>query len=227
MSEVLKLVKVVKSYTQAGTKFDVLNNINLAINSNEVIALVGSSGSGKSTLLHIAGLLDFPSSGDVFIAGEKIDNSSDDKATELRKTKIGFIYQFHHLIPEFNACENVMMPLLIAKANNQFAKDKAREILDLLGLSHRLNNFPSELSGGEQQRVAIARALIHSPKLLLADEPTGNLDAQNSEFVMNQLIGASKTLGTAMLIVTHNMALARKADRILLISSGIIENHLL
>ncbi len=220
----LTLTKVAKSFVQGDNEIDILKDITFNIEKGEVCSLVGPSGCGKSTLLHICGLLETPSGGKLLIDGTDCSEVSDVKATQIRGEKIGFIYQFHHLLPEFNTLENVMMPLLIAGKKRFEAKDLATEILDELSLSHRLTSVPSELSGGEQQRVAIARALINQPKILLADEPTGNLDEKNAEAVFAQFLKIAKNKKVAVLMVTHNLELAKKTDRILTINNGIIDD---
>ena len=206
---VLGLHDINKSYQQGAEQFEIIKSANLSISSGEVFSLIGPSGCGKSTILQIAGLLDVPSSGTVIIDGVEWDPASDISTTELRRNKIGFVYQFHHLLVEFTALENVMLPLLIAGVNKFDAHDKAEALLKDLNLGHRLNNLPTELSGGEQQRVAIARALVHEPRLVLADEPTGNLDPAHSNIVFDELLSIAKKRGVAVLIVTHNIELAQ------------------
>lgn len=221
---VLQLSGVVKNYKQGKQTLEVLAGVDLSIHSGEIIALVGQSGSGKSTLLQIAGLLDKPSSGRIFINGENIGKASDDLRTSLRRDYIGFVYQYHNLLGDFSALENVMMPLLIAGKSQQEASDRATFLLDKLKLSHRLKHRPAELSGGEQQRVAIARALANSPKLLLADEPTGNLDPNTSEEVFSALLNLIKETGLAALIATHNMELAARMNQQFKLKDGVLEN---
>ena len=209
-----------KYYKQGSSQIRVLNNINLRLYSGEITALIGPSGSGKSTLLHILGLLDTPTSGQIFIGNKEISDISDHARTKLRNGHIGFVYQFHHLLPEFTALENVALPQIIAGKKVRDARDKAADILEQLGLEHRLKHRPATLSGGEQQRVAIARALINDPYLLFADEPTGNLDPETSEEVFDILLSQVRNRGIGALIATHNMALANDMDRILEVKSG-------
>ncbi len=217
---VLSLEKISKTFKQGKGKVKVLQNSCLDIKKGEAVALIGPSGSGKSTLLQIAGLLDNPTSGKIFINEEDCTKASDAKRTSIRSSEVGFIYQFHHLLPEFSALENVLMPQLIAKKPLNKATDDAKDILKQLGLSHRINHKPSELSGGEQQRVAIARAIVNKPSILLADEPTGNLDPATSKDVFDILVESAKSFGLAMLIVTHNLELAKQMDRIVTLKEG-------
>ena len=220
VKSVLELDNVIKTYRQGKQNLEVLSGVNLKINNGEIIALVGQSGSGKSTLLQIAGLLDHPTSGRVIINGKDVRKSSDDVRTALRRDYIGFVYQYHNLLGDFNALENVMLPMLIAGSNRNDAKERASFLLEKLHLTHRLKHRPAELSGGEQQRVAIARALANSPKLLLADEPTGNLDPNTSEEVFNALIDIIKETGLSALIATHNMDLANRMNRAFRLKDG-------
>jgi lipoprotein-releasing system ATP-binding protein len=187
-----------------------------------VVALVGQSGAGKSSLLHLAGLLEAPTAGEVLIGGAAASSLSDGERTRLRRDAIGFVYQAHHLLPEFNALENVMMPQLIAGKSPAEAEREARRLLDLMGLSARLSHRPAELSGGEQQRVAIARALANHPRVLLADEPTGNLDPRTASGVFDALIAIVRKEGTAALVATHNADLAARMDRTLVLHDGAI-----
>jgi len=198
----------------------VLNGADLALRSGEMVALVGPSGAGKSTLLHLAGLLERPSAGEVRIAGQECGGLSDDRRTMLRRATLGFVYQFHHLLPEFSALENVMIPQMIAGVARGAARDKAAGLLRRVGLGERLGHRPARLSGGEQQRVAIVRALANDPKVLLADEPTGNLDHTTAEGVMATLIEITRATGLAALIATHNLDLARRLDRIVALEDG-------
>lgn len=209
-----------KTYTQGSNTLNILNNVDLRLYSGEICALVGPSGSGKSTLLHILGLLDSPSSGQILMNERDVSNLSEKMRTKLRSNHIGFIYQFHHLLPEFSALENVAMPQIIAGYNADDAKDKAADLLEQLGLAERLKHRPATLSGGEQQRVAIARALMNDPTLLFADEPTGNLDPETSAEVFEMLLNLVRKRGIGALIATHNIELAQQMDRILEVKSG-------
>ncbi|MCK5818220.1 MAG: lipoprotein-releasing ABC transporter ATP-binding protein LolD [Psychromonas sp.] len=212
-----------KTYQDGKLKNTVLKGINLVVNEGEMLAIVGSSGSGKSTLLHIMGALDKPSQGDVFYQNKNIFKFTDNQQAKWRNQQLGFVYQFHHLLSEFSALENVAMPLLIAGHKMSTVIQKANEILTRVGLEHRIKHKPSELSGGERQRVAIARALINSPKLVLTDEPTGNLDAENAQSIYQLLRSLNKELGTAFVIVTHDQVLAKKLDRQELMISGVLQ----
>lgn len=211
----LELKDVYKSYFQGGEKLNVLCGVSLSIKENEFVTLIGPSGCGKSTLLHIAGLLDSTDSGEIIIEGKNTEKLGDKERTELRRNHIGFVYQFHHLLPEFSALENVMMPQIIAGKSRSEAKENAVSLLEPLGLAKRLEHRPAELSGGEQQRVSVARALANNPALLLADEPTGNLDPTTSSQVFDQLLALCKSRSMGILIVTHNQELAQKSSRIL------------
>ena len=209
-----------KVYKQGGKKLHVLKNVDLRLYSGEISALVGPSGSGKSTLLHILGLLDSPSAGQIIMQERDISKLRDRARTQLRNKHIGFVYQFHHLLPEFSALENVALPKVIAGENPKDAKDRAADILEQMGLKNRLSHRPATLSGGEQQRIAIARALINNPTLLFADEPTGNLDPETSEEVFEILLSHVRQRGISALIATHNLELAQQMDRILEVKSG-------
>jgi lipoprotein-releasing system ATP-binding protein len=224
MTITLKLDDVTRHFTQGDETVHVLKGINLTVGQGEIVALVGPSGAGKTTLLQIAGLLELPSTGDVIMAGTHCSSLSDIKRTELRRTYAGFVYQFHHLLPEFTALENVMIPQYINGINPEEASVKAEALLRKLGLGHRLNHRPKKLSGGEQQRVAIARALANDPKLLLADEPTGNLDMHTSDVVFNEMIQLVRETGLSALIATHNLDLAARMDRSVQIKDGILQN---
>jgi lipoprotein-releasing system ATP-binding protein len=203
-----------------GTPLRVLSGTDLTVAPGEVVAIIGASGSGKSTLLHLLGGLDRPSGGEVVIGGSPLQELSDDALSRLRNERIGFVFQFHHLLREFTALENVMMPQLIAGRSTAAARRRARELLEDLGLGARLRHKPSELSGGEQQRVAVARALANEPVILLADEPSGNLDPSTSESLHELLFEISSRYGSAMVIVTHDMQLAGRADRVLELRQG-------
>jgi lipoprotein-releasing system ATP-binding protein len=216
----LELAGVKRVFRQGGVELAVLNGIDLVLRPGELVALVGPSGAGKSTLLHLAGLLERPSTGEIRIAGEECGRFSDDRRTLLRRAALGFVYQFHHLLPEFSALENVMVPQMIAGVARGAARDKATSLLRRVGLGERLSHRPARLSGGEQQRVAIVRALANDPKVLLADEPTGNLDHTTGDSVMATLIEMTRATGLAALIATHNLDLARRLDRIVVLEDG-------
>lgn len=218
MSNVLQLKNIRKEFTQGGEKIHVLNGVDFEIKKGEMVALIGPSGSGKSTMLHIAGLLDHASSGEVIINGQDYANVNDRKRTELRRRNIGFVYQFHHLLPEFDALENVAMPLLIE--GDKDAYKKADALLDKMGLSDRKTHRPAQLSGGQQQRVAIARALANNPAVILADEPTGNLDVYTADMVFDIMKKLIKEMGLSALIATHNPELVTKMDRVLKLQDG-------
>lgn len=222
----LILKNINKTFRQGSEILEVLKNVNLEIKPKEVVALIGPSGSGKSTLLQIAGLLEPPSDGEVLIDGEKCTGNSDGLRTMLRRDYLGFVYQYHNLLPDFDAAENVILPQLIAGINYKEAKDKAMWLLQRLGLSNRENHRPAELSGGEQQRVAIARALANAPKLLLADEPTGNLDPNTSDNVFLTLLEVVKETGLSALIATHNIDLANKMDRVVSLQDGTLQGKI-
>ncbi|TEW56104.1 lipoprotein-releasing ABC transporter ATP-binding protein LolD [Psychromonas sp. RZ22] len=215
-----------KVYQEGKLQTPVLHGVNLAVNKSELLAIVGTSGSGKSTLLHLLGALDSPSSGEVIFNGENINKLSSKRQAKWRNQELGFVYQFHHLLSEFSALENVAMPLLIAGESIKVAQEKAMCLLDRVGLSSRIAHRPAELSGGERQRVAIARALINNPSLVLADEPTGNLDAKSAESVYQLLIELNKELGTAFIVVTHDQQLANKLDRQMYMSNGVLQDSL-
>lgn len=212
---VLKLSDITRVYEQGGNALVVLSKLNLEVKQGEVVALVGPSGSGKSTLLQVAGLLDKPTSGEVAIAGNVMSKAGDAARTQARGKHIGFVYQFHHLLPEFSAQENVALPQMMAGVSKSQAMQKAARLLDELGLSARLTHRPAKLSGGEQQRVAIARALANDPVLLLADEPTGNLDPVTAEVVFTMLMRLAREKKLAVLVATHNHELAKRMDRVI------------
>ncbi|MCA0200089.1 MAG: ABC transporter ATP-binding protein [Proteobacteria bacterium] len=223
MSEfAIELKGLERTYRQGETELHVLRGAELTVKKGEVVALVGPSGAGKSTLLHIAGLLELPDRGQVFINGEPCNALSDDRRTEMRRARLGFVYQFHHLLPEFSALENIVVPQMIAGMSRKAAAVRAMELLDSLGLGSRADHRPGQLSGGEQQRVAIARALANRPALLLADEPTGNLDPETADGVFAQLVALSKKHGLAALIATHNPALAARMDRTVRLEHGLL-----
>jgi lipoprotein-releasing system ATP-binding protein len=217
---VLELRGVSRSFRQGSGRLEVLRQASLAVSPGEIVALIGPSGAGKSTLLQISGLLEPPTSGEILIKGEPAGRLSDARRTELRRTAIGFVYQYHHLLPEFSAAENVILPQMIAGLSRGKARGRALELLAMVGLSQRAEHRPAQLSGGEQQRVAIARALANGPALLLADEPTGNLDHTTADGVFSMLVKLVRAVGLGALVATHNLALADQMDRILALDDG-------
>lgn len=221
-SSVLTCANVSKHYGEGALAVSVLRNINIDILPGERVAIVGASGSGKSTLLNILGGLDVPDVGDVTVLGEVLSNMSADQRGFLRNRSLGFVYQFHHLLPEFSALENVCMPLLIGKLPKAQAKEKAMSMLQRVGLGHRLEHKPSELSGGERQRVAIARALVTSPACVLMDEPTGNLDTHSADSIQQLMLELNQSIGTSFIVVTHDLRLAAKMDRTLTLADGVL-----
>jgi lipoprotein-releasing system ATP-binding protein len=216
----LRLSGVRQTFHQGETSLEVLRGIDLAIQAGEIVALVGPSGSGKSTLLQIAGLLERAQEGEVEIAGVAAGKLSDDARTAVRRERLGFVYQYHHLLPEFSARENIVIPQMIAGKKRNLAGQRADELLARMGLSPRADHRPARLSGGEQQRVAIARALANAPSVLLADEPTGNLDPTTADGVFNLLVELVRTQGVGALIATHNPDLAKRMDRVLRLDGG-------
>ena len=218
----LELRAVARRYrTEAGV-LTVLEHANLSLHAGEIVALVAPSGTGKSTLLHLAGLLERPDSGEVFVSGAAAGTLNDDARTAIRRSTIGFVYQFHHLLPEFSALENIMLPQMAAGAPYSVAQTRARDLMARFGLTGREDHRPGKLSGGEQQRVAIARALANRPRILLADEPTGNLDISTAERVFAELLEQVRVQGVAALIATHNPALAARMDRTVTLSAGCV-----
>jgi lipoprotein-releasing system ATP-binding protein len=217
---VLKLDKVVRTFEQGPEKLEVLKAIDLTIHEGEIVALVGPSGAGKSTLLQIAGMLERPDSGTVSIGGKRSVDMSDLARTLMRRDHIGFVYQYHHLLPEFSALENIVVPQMIAGLDRKDAEERGMELLRCLGLEGRRDHRPARLSGGEQQRVAIARALANVPDVLFADEPTGNLDPQTSDTVFSMLVTLVRQTGLAALIATHNPVLAAQMDRVITLRDG-------
>jgi lipoprotein-releasing system ATP-binding protein len=213
MSELLRCTNLTKEYSDGENSVKVLKSINFSINKAEQVAIVGSSGSGKSTLLHLLGALDKPTSGQVLFEEQDIFSFNSNQQAQFRNQSLGFVYQFHHLLPEFSALENVAMPLLIAKKPIKQANEMAMTMLDKVGLSHRYRHKPAELSGGERQRVAIARALVTQPKLILADEPTGNLDQKTGESIYQLLSDLREQMHTSFVVVTHDTQLAKRLDR--------------
>ncbi|NCU11523.1 MAG: ABC transporter ATP-binding protein [Sphingomonadaceae bacterium] len=219
---VVRLSAVTRSFEQGGERIDVLRGVDLAIQPGEIIALLGPSGSGKSTLLQAVGLLEGGFGGAIAIAGTDASSLDADARTVLRRDRIGFVYQFHHLLPDFTALENVMLPQLVAGTSRPDAAARAEELLTALGLAARLSHRPSQLSGGEQQRVAVARALANRPALVLADEPTGNLDERTADKVLDQFLGLVRGTGSAALIATHNERLAARMDRVVRLHDGVL-----
>ena len=224
MNEVaVALFNIVQTFRSAESILNVLEGATTKLSFGEMVALVAPSGAGKSTLLHIAGLLERPDSGEVVICGQACSSLSDEQRTMLRRRRIGFVYQFHHLLPEFSALENIAMPQIISGIPVIKAKDRARELLSRIGLTDRASHRPAKLSGGEQQRVAIARALANRPRLLIADEPTGNLDKETAEYVFDLLVELSNDSEMAVLVATHNHNLACLMDRTLTLNNGVLE----
>jgi lipoprotein-releasing system ATP-binding protein len=221
----LHLQDLRRAYAQGSRVIEVLKGAAASLYPGEAVALLGPSGAGKSTLLHIAGLLERPDAGAVVIDGVDCVKLADSERTRMRRAEIGFVYQFHHLLPEFSALENIVLPQLILGLSRGEAKDRARQLLRSLGLEERGDHRPAQLSGGEQQRVAIARAVANGPKLLLADEPTGNLDPHTAERVFEQLLSLVRQSGVAALIATHNLELAARLDRTLRLMDGILEEE--
>ena len=218
----LYLHQVERRYQQGENSLDILRGADLALWAGQSVALIAPSGAGKSTLLHVAGLLEKPDSGEVYVGEDPTSHMDDQARTALRRLEIGFVYQFHHLLPEFTALENVMMPQLIRGLSRALARERASELLKFLGLGARLKHRPAELSGGEQQRVAIARAVANAPRVLLADEPTGNLDPRTAQHVFGVLTQLVRATGLATLVATHNMELANRMDRRVTLRDGLI-----
>ncbi|VEJ08634.1 lipoprotein-releasing ABC transporter ATP-binding protein LolD [Actinobacillus delphinicola] len=216
---------VSKTFQSGDEKTRILHDVNFSIKKGEMIAILGSSGSGKSTLLHILGGLEQATEGDVLLLGESLQKNNDEKLARLRNEHLGFVYQFHHLMMDFTALENVMMPMLIGRKNKKEAKARAEELLKAVGLVHRMHYKPAMLSGGERQRVAIARALVNNPALVLADEPTGNLDHKTTEGIFELLQKLNREQNTAFLLVTHDTQLANKLPRRLMMRDGILGEH--
>ncbi len=217
---VLQMTGVSRYFVQGENQISILDNANFALKAGETVALVAPSGTGKSTLLHLAGLLEHPDEGDVFIDGEACGGLSDDRRTAIRRSEIGFVYQFHHLLPEFTALENIMMPQLISGLSKADAKERAEQLLDYMRIGHRGHHRPAELSGGEQQRVAIARAVANAPLVLLADEPTGNLDPETAGYVFEALDALVRQSGLSAVIATHNHDLASLMNRRVTLQDG-------
>ena len=219
-NEILSLKGIERTFKQGKNRLEVLRGSDLVLNEGEIVALVGPSGSGKSTLLHIAGLLEKPDNGAISICGESCNDMNDDNRTRMRRHNLGFVYQYHHLLPEFTALENICIPQIIAGTSKKESRNRAAEIIEWLGLSERSTHRPARLSGGEQQRVAIGRALSNAPKLLLADEPTGNLDPHTADEVFDVLMRLARGAGLTALIATHNPLLASRMDRIVTLDDG-------
>ncbi|MEO5337708.1 MAG: ABC transporter ATP-binding protein [Magnetospirillum sp. WYHS-4] len=220
--QVLRLSGILRTFHQGKSDLEILRGAELSIREGEIVGLVGPSGAGKSTLLHIAGLLEKPDAGEIEVCGEACSKLGDDRRTLLRRHFMGFVYQYHHLLPEFTALENVVIPQVIAGLGRSEARERATQLLAAMGLADRAEHRPARLSGGEQQRVAIARALANAPRLLLADEPTGNLDPHTAEEVFGVLLKLARGAGLAALIATHNPDLARRMDRILRVEEGVL-----
>jgi lipoprotein-releasing system ATP-binding protein len=220
MAEVLKLDRVSRHYGNDETRLDILVGASFSMKAGQMVGLVAPSGTGKSTLLHLAGLLERPDDGSVIVNGRDCGQLSDNERTAIRRSEIGFVYQFHHLLPEFSALENVMMPQLIAGLDGEEARERAGQLLEYLKVGHRGTHRPAELSGGEQQRVAIARAVANAPLILLADEPTGNLDPTTAHYVFDALEALVRQSGLAALIATHNLELAARMDRRVTLEGG-------
>lgn len=225
MTELLRCENISKFYDEGGQRVQVLHEISFSMQSGELVAIVGSSGSGKSTLLHALGGLDRPSAGEVWIHGQSLQKLSADKLAALRNRNLGFVYQFHHLMADFSALENVMMPMLIGKQNRAEAAARAEKMLQAVGLAHRIDHRPSALSGGERQRVAIARALVNQPALVLADEPTGNLDQKTTESIFELIKQLNQEQDIAFLLVTHDLNLANKLSRRLVMQDGVLREE--
>jgi lipoprotein-releasing system ATP-binding protein len=216
----LELRHVARSFSEGERRLDIFLDASIDVHAGEIVALVGQSGSGKSSLLHIAGLLEAPTAGEVYVAGQNCTKLDDNARTRIRRIGIGFVYQFHHLLPEFSALENVMMPQLIAGTSKSAAEIRAKDLLVRFGLGARLDHRPAQLSGGEQQRVAISRALANRPQLLLADEPTGNLDPKTADFVHGEFLRVVTEEGVGALVATHNIELARRMSRLVRLEDG-------
>ena len=222
LAPALELYDISRVYGAGETRLEIFKNLSLTIVPGEIVGLLGPSGAGKSSLLHIAGLLEKPTAGDVIIAGQKCNDLNDAARTRIRRIGVGFVYQFHHLLPEFSALENVIIPQLIAATPKREAQKRAKDLLGRLGLSHRVDHRPAELSGGEQQRVAIARAIANRPLLLLADEPTGNLDPPTGELVHQEFTRLIREEGLGALIATHNIDFASRMSRVVRLNNGML-----
>ncbi|ANI76586.1 MULTISPECIES: ABC transporter ATP-binding protein [Sphingobium] len=223
MNDILKVAGLKRSFTQGGVTIEVLRGVDLTVGEGEIVALLGPSGSGKSTLLQAVGLLEGGFDGSIRIDGQEAARLDNDGRTRLRRDALGFVYQFHHLLPDFNAAENVILPQVIRDTDMNKARLRAESLLTSLGLGHRLDHRPSQLSGGEQQRVAVARALANRPALILADEPTGNLDERTADIVLAEFLRLVREEGSAALVATHNERLAEKMDRVVRLHEGFLE----
>lgn len=220
MNNVVELINVRRKFVQGDVTIEVLRGVDLVVGKGELVALLGPSGSGKSTMLQAVGLLEGGFSGSIKLDGEEVSSAGVDRQTEIRRQKLGFVYQFHHLLPDFDALENVVLPQLIADATPEDAIERATHLLTQLGLSERLHHRPAKLSGGEQQRVAVARALANRPKLVLADEPTGNLDEHTADIVLGEFMALVREQGSSAIVATHNERLAAKMDRVVRLKDG-------
>lgn len=218
--EVIRAEALGKTYAEGRMRTPVFDGLSLQVDAGETVAIIGASGAGKSTLLHLLGGLDVPSAGEVYVAGQRMSALSDGARGQLRNRALGFVYQFHHLLPEFTALENVMMPVLLGGGEVAAANDRAMQLLESVGLGHRLQHKPSELSGGERQRAAVARALVNQPACVLGDEPTGNLDDRTAATVFELMLDLNRARHTSLVLVTHDRSLARKLDRVLELREG-------